>query len=59
MILVEDHYEGGASTLVTKAIGKINHLYIKSTPRSGEPEELRKMFKIDAAAIIKEVKLIK
>tara|TARA_Y100000310_G_C20698427_1_gene827404 strand:+ start:4490 stop:6268 length:1779 start_codon:yes stop_codon:yes gene_type:complete len=59
VILVEDHYEGGASTLITKAIGKINHLYIKSTPRSGEPEELRKMFKIDADAIVKEVKSIK
>jgi transketolase len=59
VILVEDHYEGGASTLVTKAIGKIHHLYIKSTPRSGAPEELRKMFKIDANAIINEVKSIK
>ena len=58
VILVEDHYEGGASTLITKAIGKINHLYIKSTPRSGEPKQLRKMFGIDSEAIIKAVKEI-
>jgi transketolase len=56
IILVEDHYEGGASTLITKTLGKITHLYIKSTPRSGEPEELRKMFGIDSEAIISAVK---
>ena len=40
-------------------IGKINHLYVKDIPRSGKPEQLRKMFEIDADAIIKEVKTIK
>ena len=37
-------------------VGKIKHLYVKGIPRSGKPEQLRKKFGIDAAAIIKAVK---
>ncbi len=59
VIVVEDHYFGGIGSVVSSVIGKIKHLYVKNIPRSGKPAELRKMFKIDADAIVKEVKEIK
>ena len=59
VIVVEDHYFGGIGAVVSSIIGKINHLYVKDIPRSGKPEQLRKMFKIDADAIVREVKSIK
>jgi len=55
VIVVEDHYEGGIGGLVAKAVGKIRHLYIKDIPRSGKPEQLRRKYGIDAAAIVREV----
>ena len=59
IIVVEDHYFGGIGSVVSSVVGKIKHLYVKSIPRSGKPEELRKMFNIDADAIVREVKEIK
>jgi transketolase len=59
VIVVEDHYANGIGSEVAKATGKIRHLCIKEIPRSGRPEELMKKYKIDSAAIIKEVQQIR
>lgn len=59
VIVVEDHYFGGIGSIVSSVLRKVNHLYVKDIPQSGTPEELRKMFKIDADAIVREVKEIK
>ena len=56
VIVVEDHYFGGIGPVVSSIVGKIHHLYIKGIPRSGKPKELRKMFKIDAEAIVNIIK---
>lgn len=59
VIVVEDHYMGGIGCVVSEIIGKIEHLYVKGIPRSGKPEQLRRKFGIDAAAIVKAVRNIK
>lgn len=56
VISVEDHYFGGIGAAVSSVVGKTSQLYVKSIPRSGKPEELRKMCCIDSDAIVKEVK---
>ncbi len=56
VVVVEDHYQGGIGCMVASAVGKIEHLYVKDTPRSGSPEKLRKKYGIDAAAIVRAVK---
>jgi transketolase len=58
IIVVEDHYFGGIGAVVSEIVGKIEHLYVKGVPRSGKPEQLRRKFSIDAAAIIRSVKKI-
>ncbi|HJX05747.1 MAG TPA: transketolase, partial [Candidatus Nanoarchaeia archaeon] len=55
VLVVEDHYFGGAGCVVSSILGEIKHLYIKEIPRSGKPEELRAKYKIDADAIVNEV----
>jgi len=55
VIVVEDHFFNGIGAVVSAAVGKIKHLYVKGMPRSGKPEELRKKFGIDALAIVKAV----
>ncbi len=55
VIVVEDHYECGIGEVVSKAVGRIKHLYVKGIPKSGTPEQLRRKFNIDAQAIIKEI----
>lgn len=61
IITIEDHYvEGGlgqavAAALVNESIN-ITQLAVKTLPRSGTPEELRAMVKIDSQAIIQAVK---
>ncbi len=55
VVVVEDHYANGIGSVVSEVIGKIKHLYVKETPRSGTPEELRAKYGIDADAIIKEI----
>lgn len=52
VIVVEDHYEGGIGPQVAKVVGPIKHLYINDVPRSGEPEQLRAMYGVDAKAIV-------
>jgi transketolase len=56
VIVVEDHYFGAIGAVVSEIIGKVKHLYIKKTPRSGTPVQLRKKYAIDASAIVKAVK---
>jgi transketolase len=56
VIVVEDHYLGGIGAVVSSVVGKIKHLYVKSAPRSGKPEELIKKYNIDSSAIVKTVK---
>ncbi|MBD3180562.1 MAG: transketolase [Candidatus Latescibacteria bacterium] len=56
VIVVEDHYSGGIGAGVAKAVGKIDHLYVRDLPRSGKPQELRKKYRIDSSAIIKVVR---
>ena len=55
VIVVEDHYPNGIGGEVAKAVGKIKHLCIKETPRSGKPAELMGRYEIDSHAIIKAV----
>ena len=56
VIVVEDNYFGSVGAVVSSAVGKIKHLCIKETPRSGTPEELRAKYKIDADAICEAVR---
>ncbi|MFC1741117.1 transketolase [Nanoarchaeota archaeon] len=58
VITVEDHYFGGIGSVVAEAVGKVEQLYVRGTPRSGKPGQLRRMFKIDAKAIEAAVKKI-
>ena len=53
MIVAEDHYFGGIGSVITDIVGRITHLYIKDIPRSGNPEQLRKKYGIDAASIVR------
>lgn len=55
VIVAEDHYYGGIGAIVSHAVGKINHLYIKKMPCSGTPSQLTERYKIDSNAIIKAV----
>jgi transketolase len=61
IITIEDHYlEGGFGQAVAAAVInqdiKITQLAVTTLPRSGTPEELRAMVKIDAHAIMEAVK---
>ena len=61
VLTVEDHYdEGGLGDAVLNAVAgdgiKVSKLAVRDIPRSGKPEELLKMFEIDAAAIVKRVR---
>ncbi len=57
VIVVEDHYpEGGLGEAVAGLGIKFTHLAINHVPHSGTKEELMKMFKIDADAIMEAVK---
>lgn len=61
IITVEDHYlEGGLGQAVSYAVRNqaftIECLAVKEVPRSGKPEELLALMKIDAAAIVSSVK---
>ena len=53
VIVAEDHYFGGIGSVITDIVGRITHLYIKDIPRSGNPEQLRKKYGIDAASIVR------
>ncbi|MBW3022763.1 transketolase [Candidatus Woesearchaeota archaeon] len=55
VVVVEDHYLGGIGNAIAPIIGKIEHLYIKKLPRSGEAEELMKEYRIDSSAIVKKI----
>ncbi|MBR9690261.1 transketolase [Candidatus Woesearchaeota archaeon] len=55
VLVVEDNYFGSIGSVVSNAVGKINHLYVKEMPRSGHPDELLKKYGIDSSAIIKGV----
>jgi transketolase len=59
VLVVEDHYFGGIGSVVSSAVGKIEHLFIKEIPRSGKPEELRQNYKIDADAIVDKIMKMK
>lgn len=59
VIVVEDHYQGGMGAAVAEAVGRIHHLHIRGVPRSGKPEQLRRRFGIDAAAIVRAVQGMK
>lgn len=63
VITVEDHYqEGGLGSAVASALStsdiQVIQLAVTQLPRSGKPKELRSWAGIDAATIIKTVKLI-
>ena len=63
VITVEDHYsEGGLGDAVAGELSsegvKVHKLAVVGIPRSGKAEELMAAFGIDAAAIIKKVKLL-
>jgi transketolase len=60
VIVVEDHYPAGAGSVIAglACAKSFIHLCVRGMPRSGRPEELRKMFGIDSAAIIKAVRSI-
>jgi len=63
VITVEDHYaEGGLGDAVAGELSaagiKVHKLAVSALPRSGKPEELLAHFGIDAAAIVKKVKLL-
>lgn len=56
VIVVEDHYSGGIGSEVAKAVGKIDHLYVRELPRSGMPGELMRQYWIDSSAIMRVVR---
>jgi transketolase len=56
VVTVEDHYFGGLGSVVAEAVGNTEQLYVKKVPRSGRPEQLLRMFRIDAKAIEDSVK---
>ncbi|RMD57473.1 transketolase [Candidatus Woesearchaeota archaeon] len=57
VIVVEDHYpEGGLGEAIASLGIPIIHLAPKTLPRSGKPEELMRLHKIDSNAILKAVK---
>jgi transketolase len=63
VITVEDHYaEGGLGDAVAGELSvdgiKVHKLAVNGLPRSGKAEELLAFFGIDAAAIVKKVKLL-
>jgi transketolase len=57
VLTVEDHYDDGGlgdavvNALVSEPVS-VTKLAVRDIPRSGKPEELLRMFEIDAAAII-------
>lgn len=61
ILVVEDHYpEGGIYEAVTGALAphgvKVHSLAVNGVPRSGKPNELLSMFKIDSSSIVEKVK---
>jgi len=61
IIVVEDHYaQGGIGEMIAGICAsteiKFRSLAVNGLPRSGKPEELRALFKIDATAIVEAVK---
>ncbi|MGH9473369.1 MAG: transketolase [Terriglobales bacterium] len=61
VITVEDHYAaGGIGDAVAEALGpagvRLRRLAVESVPRSGKPEELLHRYRIDADAIVAEVR---
>ena len=59
--VIEDHYyEGGAGEAVKSAVStsgfKVYHKAVDRVPRSGKPDELYKLFGLDAEGIIKDIK---
>ncbi|HVU27166.1 MAG TPA: transketolase [Verrucomicrobiae bacterium] len=63
VITVEDHYsEGGLGDAVAGELSvegvKVHKLAVVGIPHSGKPEELLAKFGIDAAGIVKKVKLL-
>lgn len=54
VIVVEDHYAQGGLGEAVAALGiPITHLCIKDSPRSGKPQDLMRVYGIDAKAIKK------
>jgi transketolase len=62
VVVVEDHYyEGGIGDAVSSALSGVRDIVVKrlavsGVPRSGKPEELMRVFNIDAQAIAAAVK---
>ena len=52
VIAVEDHYCNAIGSLISSVIPNVIYLCVTDIPRSGTPDELREMFRIDAAAIV-------
>ncbi|MBW2964884.1 transketolase [Candidatus Woesearchaeota archaeon] len=55
VVTVEDHYFGGLGSVVAEVVGRVEQLYVKGVPRSGKPEQLRRMFRIDDKAVVDAV----
>ncbi len=53
VITVEDHYCGGLGSVVSTVVDGTTHLCVREMPRSGKPEELRRLYGIDASSIVK------
>ncbi len=51
VIAVEDHYCNAIGSLISSVIPNVVYLCVTDIPRSGTPDELREMFRIDAEAI--------
>ncbi len=63
VVTVEDHYpEGGLGDAVAGELSqdgiKVHKMAVRELPHSGKPEELLAQYEIDAAAIVKKVKLL-
>lgn len=56
VIAVEDHYCNAMGALISSVIPNVRYLCVTDIPSSGKPEELREMFRIDAASIADMVK---
>jgi transketolase len=53
VITVEDHYCNALGSLLSGVSDNVTYLCVRDIPQSGKPQELRKKYGIDAAAIVK------
>ena len=56
VIAVEDHYCSVFASILSTVLRDVSYLCVRDIPRSGKPEELLKLYGIDALSIVQRVK---